>query len=80
MRAFHSQCTYGKFIIISGGIGHNNNLLNDFMAYNFDKKYWCQLTIDAMPSELEEGFAKHKMVPIFHKRGYYSINDNEMIS
>lgn len=50
------------------------------MAYNFDKKYWCQLTIDAMPSELEEGFAKHKMVPIFHKRGYYSINDNEMIS
>lgn len=40
MRAFHSQCIYGKFLIVSGGIDKNNKLFNNFMNYNYEKKYW----------------------------------------
>lgn len=32
-----------------------------------------------MPNALKSGFAKHKMLPIFHKRNNYSIYDDEAI-
>lgn len=76
-RAFHSQCIYGKFLIISGGIDKNSKLFNNFMNYNYDKKYWNQLTIQKMPDRLKLGFAKHQTLAIFHPRINYSIYDNE---
>lgn len=80
-RAFHSQCIYGKFLIISGGVDKNNKLFNDFMNYNYEKKYWNQLTIQKMPERLAKlGFAKHQTLSIFHERSIYSIYDNEPIT
>lgn len=39
-RAFHSQCIYGRFLIVSGGIDKANKMLNTFMSYNFDNNTW----------------------------------------
>jgi hypothetical protein len=67
---------YGKFLIISGGIDKNNKLFSNFMNFNYDKKYWNQLTIQKMPERLKLGFAKHRTMAIFHQRANYSIYDN----
>lgn len=44
-RAFHTQCIYGDFLIISGGLNKNYKTLNNFMIYNFKQNYWNQLKI-----------------------------------
>ena len=49
LHAFHAQCTYGKFIIISGGVDSSNKLFNNFMNYNYEKNYWCELTVYSLP-------------------------------
>lgn len=47
------------------------------MNYNYEKKYWNQLTIQKMPERLMKlGFAKHQTLSIFHERSNYSIYDN----
>lgn len=47
------------------------------MNYNYQKKYWNQLTIQKMPERLKLGFAKHQTLSVFHPRANYSIYDDE---
>lgn len=78
-RAFHSQCIYGEFLIVSGGMDKNSRPLKSFMNYNFEKNYWNELSIHKMPPELKAGFAKHQSLSVFHRRKTYSIYNDEPI-
>lgn len=51
-RAFHAQCLYGEFLIISGGVDKNYHTQTNFLSYNFVKGYWNQLQITKIPSSL----------------------------
>lgn len=39
-RAFHAQCLYGEFLIISGGVDKNYHTQSNFLSFNFVKGYW----------------------------------------
>lgn len=58
---------------IQGGIDSKNKLLNKFSAYHITKKFWFELTIARVAEKLQEGFAKHKMMPVFLPRKKYQL-------
>lgn len=55
-------------------------MMNTFMSYNFDNNVWNQISIFRLPANWINGFANHRMLPIFHKREKYSIDKNNPIT
>lgn len=54
-----------------------NKLMPNFSAFHIKKKYWFELTIAKVADKLKEGFAKHKMMPVFLPRKKYNIYEDE---
>jgi hypothetical protein len=66
--------------LVSGGVDKSYHPRNDFCTYNYVKNYWNTLEIARKPEELKKGLAKHKMIPVFHKREKYLIYEQTKIT
>lgn len=77
MQIWRILARISKAKLIQGGINSKNKLLNKFSAYHITKKFWFELTIARVAEKLQEGFAKHKMMPVFLPRKKYQLYEEE---
>lgn len=48
-RAFHDQCIYGKYMVISGGLDKDSHFMKGFTTYQIENGFWNELTINKYP-------------------------------